>query len=157
MIGAAASKMEQEPAMTVTTTKFGPIQVDPEKVLTLTTPFLGFPESRRFVLRPHGKDSPFIWLQSLDNPDLAFVTINPAVIAPAYRPDVLPLVREELAIGEARELELLVIITVPKGDFQAMTANLLGPVAINTARRLARQVLLDPQRYDPCWPVLKEE
>jgi len=141
--------------MKVTTARFGEIQVDRDKVITLTSPFLGFPESRRFVLRPHGDNSPFMWLQSLDNPELAFVMINPVFITPGYRPDLLPLVREELEVENARELEMLVILTIPSGRIEAMTANLLGPVAINAGKRRAKQVLLDPMQYDPCWPVLK--
>jgi len=157
MTEAATSEKEQIPVITVATTRFGTIEVDPGKIITFSTPFLGFPESRRFVLRPHGKDSPFFWLQSLENPDLAFVTINPALIAPTYQPNVLSLAREELDIDAADKLEILVILTIPKGNFQAMTANLLGPVVINPAKRLARQVLLDPIHYDPCWQVFQEQ
>ena len=50
-------------------------------------------------------------------------------------------------------LEILLILTIPKENPEGMTANLLGPVAINSHMRLAKQVLQDPTRYDACWPV----
>lgn len=142
---------------TMKTSKFGEITIDPDKVITMTTPFLGFPESMRFVLRPHGEESPFIWLQSLDNPDLAFVMINPTLLIPAYRPEISPMILDELEVKEPQQLELLVILTIPKGRIEEMTANLLGPVAINPLKRIAKQVPLDPTKYDPCWQVLVED
>ncbi|MDH3392473.1 MAG: flagellar assembly protein FliW [Desulfobulbaceae bacterium] len=142
---------------TMMTAKFGEITIDPEKIITMTTPFLGFPESSRFVLRPHGEKSPFIWLQSLDNPDLAFVMINPTLLIPAYCPEIPPMVLDELEVNEQQQLELLVILAIPHGRIEEMTANLLGPVAINPMKRIAKQVPLDPTRYDPCWQVLVED
>ncbi len=139
---------------TMMTAKFGEISIDADKIITMSTPFLGFPESRRFVLRPHGPESPFIWLQSLDDPNLAFVTINPVLLIPAYRPEIPPMILDELAVKDAGQLELLVILTIPQGRIEEMTANLLGPVAINPGKRIAKQVPLDPTRYDPCWQVL---
>ncbi len=140
----------------VQTSRFGEITVREDKLITMTTPFLGFPESKRFVLRPHGPESPFMWLQSLDNPNLAFVVIQPAVLIPQYKPEISVHVKKELQIPNGNEPDLLLILTIPKNNPQAMTANLLGPVAINPVERLAKQVLLDPVKYDACWPVFVE-
>ena len=139
------------------TTKFGKITIDLDKIITMTTPLLGFPESVRFILRPHGEKSPFVWLQSLDDPNLAFVMINPTLLIPAYHPDIPPVILDELKTNDPKQLELMVILTIPKGHMEQMTANLLGPVAINPTTKLAKQVPLDPTTYDPCWQVLVEE
>lgn len=138
----------------VTTSRFGEIEVDGEKTIAMTSPFLGFPESNRFVLLPHSPSSPFMWLQSLDTPKLAFVVIQPGVINPEYNPAVNSQVRKELMASHDAELELLVILTIPKDQPKNLTANLLGPVVINSKKRLAKQVLLDPTEYDPCWPII---
>lgn len=97
-----------------------------------------------------------MWLQSLDDPDLAFVVIQPAVFDSDYRPKLNQAVRAELGIVSEQEQEILVILTIPRGKPQEMTANLLGPVVLNIIRRVARQVLLDPAQYDPCRPVLAD-
>lgn len=140
---------------TIQTSRFGPLDINEEKIITMTTPFLGFAEERRFILLPHGPDSVFWWLQSVDNPDLAFVVIQPAKIAPQFNPAIAPQLRQEVQAAESAELELLVILTIPKGRPEAMTANLLGPILLNPVKRLAKQILLDPAQYDPCWPVMK--
>lgn len=144
-----------EEYMEVQTSRFGVVKVDRSKVITMTTPFLGFPESRRFFLRPHSEDSPFMWLQSLDNPQLAFVVVQPQLFLNDYAPDLQRFILEELKFAKDSDKEILVILTIPPGKPQEMTANLLGPVVINTAKRLAKQVLLDPGKYDPCRKVLQ--
>lgn len=67
------------------------------------------------------------------------------------------MILDELEVKEPQQLELLVILTIPKGRIEEMTANLLGPVAINPLKRIAKQVPLDPTKYDPCWQVLVED
>ena len=141
---------------TIQTSRFGQLDINEEKIITMTTPFLGFTESRRFILLPHGPDSAFWWLQSVDNPKLAFVVIQPVRIDPGYQPTIATQFQQELQALEPGELEILVILTIPQGQPEAMTANLLGPVVLNPIKRLAKQVLLDPIRYDPCWPVMGE-
>ncbi len=153
-MAAPVSTNEEAAWITVQTSRFGPVTVDPARIITMVSPFLGFPDSRRFFLRPHSEKSPFLWLQSLDRPELAFVTIQPAIILPEYRPEIPEVVRQELEMEPGARPDLLVILTIPAGRPREMTANLLGPVALNVERRLGKQVLLDPGRYDPCWPVL---
>ena len=140
---------------TIQTSRFGRLDIDEEKIITMTTPLLGFAAERQFILLPHGPKSAFWWLQALDNPDLAFVVIQADTINPQYRPTIPDHFQRELQAADQGELELLVILTIPKGQPEAMTANLLGPVALNPVKKLAKQILLDPTRFDSCWPVMK--
>ena len=139
--------------MKVQTSRFGVLEIDDAKIITMTQPFLGFPDSNRFILQPHGPESPCMWMQSLDEPGLAFVVIPPATIHYQYRPELPKYVKDELQADESSTLDTLVILTIPRDDPSAVTANLLGPVAINVNKRLAKQVLLDPLKYDCCWPI----
>lgn len=139
----------------VKTSRFGDLIVETDKIITMTSPFLGFPESKCFFLQPHGPDSPFMWFQSLDEPDLAFVVIHPAAINQEYKPELTKSVKEELQLNEGQGFEFLLILTIPKNNPQEMTANLLGPIAFNVKKRLAKQVLLDPAKYDCSWPVFQ--
>ncbi len=142
-----------EGMLRVATSRFGEIEVDEKKLITLTTPFLGFPDSRRFVLRPHSPESPFMWLQSVEDQNLAFVVVQPEVVKPDYHPQLTAHDRQELRLAADQDLQILVILTVPSGRPKEITANLLGPLAINVRDRVAKQVLLDPGKYDVCWPV----
>jgi flagellar assembly factor FliW len=137
----------------IPTSRFGEIEVATDKIISMTSPFLGFPESNRFVLLPHGEKSPFLWLQSLDDPELAFVVIQPEIIRPDYQPSLPGGIRQELRLEDGDLQEILVILTIPHGKPLEMTANLLGPVIINANLRLAKQVLLDHTRHETRWPV----
>ncbi len=137
----------------VETSRFGTIEVDPDKIITMTAPFLGFSESIRFVLRPHAADSPFMWLQSLDNPELAFVVISPTLLQKKYDPTIPKQAINELGIQSAQEIDMLLLLTIPAGNPQEMTANQLGPLIINTTKRLAKQIVLDPKKYNACMPL----
>ncbi len=155
MNSAIAQNMDE--TISVETSRFGTIEVELERVITMTKPLLGFPESNRFVLRPHSKESPFMWLQSLDNPKLAFVVIQAATIMSEYQPTIPASCRQELELNGAKPHDLLLLLTIPEGKPEEMTANLLGPLVVNPARRLASQILLDPASYDPCWPVFSKD
>jgi flagellar assembly factor FliW len=140
----------------IKTSRFGEIEINAAKIITMTSPFLGFPDEKRYVLVPHGAESAFWWLQAVDNPELAFVVIQPAIINPQYAPTIHPAVVQELQADSPEGIELLIILTIPRGNPEQMTANLLGPVALNATKRLAKQVLLDPAHYSSCWPVFQK-
>ncbi len=142
---------------TIKTSRFGEIAIDETKVIIMTSPFLGFPNDKEFFLLPHAPQSPFWWLQATNNPELAFVVIQPSLLDISYNPKISNSIQEELNIHDEQDQEILVILTIPTGHPEQMTANLLGPVVINTSKRLAKQVLLDPTRYTPCWPIGGEE
>ena len=126
-----------ETTMTVQTSRFGEITVDSERVISLLSPFLGFPESTRFILKSHGPKSPFMWLQSLDNPQLAFVVLPAALTGLDYRPEIPRQIGKDLMITGDSDREILLILTIPKNNPKEMTANLLGPIVLNPGKRLA--------------------
>ncbi len=140
--------------MIIKTTRFGEIEIDENKIIFFPRGILGFPDQRRFVLLPHREDSPFCWLQAVDDPDLTFVVVNPFVINPDYKPEFKDEVLSGLEIEEGDVIDLLSIVTVPRENPQAMTANLLGPIVINVSKRLAKQVVLDPHKYPLKYPLL---
>lgn len=148
---------EGKKMLTVSSSRFGEIQADPDKIITMTSPFLGFPDSKRFMLIPHGEDTPFMWLQSLDDPQLAFVVIPALILVPEYNPVIPAQARQELNTGPEDELNILLLLTIPHNNPQKMTANLLGPLMINPEQRLAKQIILDPNKWDPRWPVFTDD
>jgi flagellar assembly factor FliW len=61
-----------------------------------------------------------------------------------------------LEAGVAGDLSLFAIVTIPVGNPMGLTANLLGPVALNPVRRLARQLVLDDRLYSHRHPVMAD-
>jgi flagellar assembly factor FliW len=115
--------------------------------LEFATGLPGFPEAHRFVLVHLGDpDSPFSILRSLDQPDLEFVVAPPGMFFPDYEPEIDDSLAGRLALRNADDALLLMIVTVadPPSD---STANLLGPIVVNRHTRSAAQAVLDAGRY----------
>lgn len=124
----------------VATKAGGSALVDENHVIRIIDGLVGFSEYENFALIPQANESPFLWLQSMDDPKLAFITIDPRVFAPQYVPAVLG---GELKVVGLERIEsgiVLAIVVIPE-DPRRMTANLLGPVIINPVTRLGRQVI----------------
>lgn len=133
--------MTDQPATRRIKTKGGDeVEILESHVLRVIDGLLGFPDLESYALLPHREDSPFLWLQSLDEPQLAFLTINPCVFVPEYLPRVLAADLESIGLTSLDGSIVLSIVVIPD-DPKQMTANLLGPVVINPATKLARQVI----------------
>jgi len=131
----------------VKTQRFGPIEVSPEDIITFPEGLLGFPECTRFVVIQHKEGSPFRWLQSVEHAELAFLIIDPAELVPDYAPIMEDQVALDLGLTEETARLVYTIVTIPRGNPQAMTLNLAGPIVINGETRIARQLVLTDERY----------
>jgi len=103
----------------------------------------------------HDTEAPFKWLQSLDEPALAFVIIDPELLLTDYHIEVSGDVLAEMQGSEADELSTAVILTIPSDDPGRMTANLRGPLLMNQRTKLCKQLVLSdefPTRH-PLFPV----
>jgi flagellar assembly factor FliW len=133
--------------MLVKSTRFGAQEVEEEKIIRMPAGMLGFAEARRFVLLTPPKPGPFLWLQAVDNPDLAFVVVDAKECAPGYTFSLTPEEFEslELADEHAEAIFLLVVTMAPNPC--DITVNLQGPIVLNPERMLARQIVLDGASY----------
>jgi len=132
--------------MKIETTRFGTLEVDDEVIIHMTKPVLGFEEYRAYVLVETRDFEPFKWFQSVENPDLAFVVVNPLMFFPDYMIEVNPKEIEELNIDDVADIVTYAIVTIPT-DYTRMTANLQGPVLINIRTRLAKQLVMVNSRH----------
>jgi carbon storage regulator len=64
---------------------------------------LGFEQIKDYVLLANPTEAPFAWLQVEDNASLAFVVINPFLVAPDYQPDIPESDVEFLGLEEASD------------------------------------------------------
>ncbi|MBI4796879.1 MAG: flagellar assembly protein FliW [Deltaproteobacteria bacterium] len=148
-------KTPTEPvSATIATKHFGEIVVREDQIITFSPGLLGFGELHRYILIEHGQDSPFLWLQCVDKSDPAFVVIDPIFVLPDYQIGPITGIEKELDVQNLRDLKLLVILTIPPGRPQDMTANLMGPLLINLANRRGKQLVLESSPYSHKHPVL---
>ncbi|MBX3111117.1 MAG: flagellar assembly protein FliW [Fimbriimonadaceae bacterium] len=131
----------------VQTTRFGLVPYAAADVVTFTHGLLGFPGLRDFVLVNHKDDSPFRWLQSVEDGDTAFLVVDPANYVADYAPEMPP--HDAEAVGADAETPVLVytIVTIPRGRPTDMTINLAGPIVINAATGKAVQVVVEGDAY----------
>ncbi len=139
----------------VKTTRFGDIEIDEKDVIMLPAGIIGFPELKQYVLLDHDQESPFKWLQSLEDSAIAFVMINPLLFKPDYLVEVNEAEVADLAIESEEEAVVSVIITMPS-DPQKMTANLKAPVIFNLKNRRGRQIILNNSEYTTRHNIMEE-
>ncbi|RZI80498.1 MAG: flagellar assembly protein FliW, partial [Microbacterium sp.] len=77
-----------------------------------------------------------------------FLVMPPAPFFPDYAPEVGDEVVDELQIGSADDVIVLLVLNAGE-SLDSTTANLMAPVLINTVTRRASQVILD----DPNLPI----
>jgi len=131
----------------VNTVRFGEIEVDEEKILRFKEGIPAFEDEHEFLLIPYDKESPIIFMQSLQSPDLAFLVTSPFIFFPDYSFEIDDEITEDLEIKSQDDLQIYSILTVPNGEVKKMTANLMAPVVLNGKNMLAKQVVLDKSPY----------
>jgi flagellar assembly factor FliW len=102
----------------------------------------------------HKPDSPFFWLQSADDPELAFIVMNPQLVMPDYAVHLAKEDRQALQVKGEDPLVIYGLVTIPRGNPADMTINLLGPLVINSAAGVGRQVVMSGSDYSHRHPVL---
>jgi len=141
--------------MKILTKRFGLLEADPEKVLAFPYGLIGFSEYKQYlVIDVEGGDGCLKLLQSLDEPGLEFLIMDPRCVFPDYDPELYPADVAGLEVDSPDDLMLMVVVTVPK-DVRKMTANLQAPLVINPKRRLGKQVVLASPEYTTKHSVLK--
>ena len=140
--------------MKIMTTRFGEVEVKDEKILHFPEGIIGFHSLKRFVLL--GKESQLVmWLQAVDNPKIAFIVVNPFLFEPDYNPRLTEDDLAFLKVNEVKDLHILAIVVVPE-DPEKMTANLLGPIVVNTKDKIGKQVILLDGDYSVKHPIVKK-
>ncbi|GIW74915.1 MAG: flagellar assembly factor FliW [Phycisphaerales bacterium] len=130
--------------MHVKTTRFGVVEIADDKVITFPQGLLGFPDHRRYCLLEPGEDACFFWLQSIDEPALAFVVTDPALFFKDYQVPIRPEQAKALDIDKLEDAQVFVIVNKVG---QTLTANLQGPLLINTLNLTGQQLVLADKRW----------
>jgi flagellar assembly factor FliW len=111
-------------------------------VLTFSEPMPGFPRYRDYALVAADGTGLILWLQAVDPDGPRFLMIPAASFFPDYVPALPGSVVAELELGGASDARLYCVVTVPRGDVSAATANLRAPVVVNPVSGRAQQVVL---------------
>ncbi len=133
--------------MKIEGTRFGIIEFEQDDVVQFGEGLIGFPELRQYVLLNHKPESPFRWLQSLEEPSLAFLVTDPIPWVEEYSPDIPDEVGEALGISSEDPVLVYTTAAIPPGSPTDMTINLAAPIVVNPVSREGFQVVLDNEAY----------
>jgi len=138
--------------MEIETSRFGTISVDDQRLMTFPRGLLGFPNHQRFALIQTGQGNYFFWLQSVDDPNLAFVVTDPTIFFKDYEVPMREETLGDLAFSDLKFAQVFVICN-KIGDW--LTGNLLGPIIVNSDNRIAQQVVLTEKKWTTRQPLLR--
>lgn len=140
--------------MTIETRDFGSMELDENALLEFRAPVFGFETLSRFVLLSDDETGPgLLWLQSLENPEVCFILLDPEELSLDYQPEIA---RNVLDLLQLEDAPIVRVIAVVPADFQQATVNLKSPIVINPKNRWAAQVILDAD-YPIRMPLFDKE
>ena len=134
--------------MNIKTTRFGEIEINDDKIIEFEQGIPGFDEEKQIVIIPYDEKSPFLFMQSVKQEDLAFLIINPFLIFADYEFEIDDASIEDLTVKQSEDLLIYTIITMNEGDIKKMTTNLVAPIVINKENNKAKQVVLEKSKYN---------
>ena len=150
--------MSEAEVQTVTfnNAKFGEVTIDCRDLLEFPYGLPGFERFKQYGLIEIEEEAPFLRLLSLDEPRLGFVILNPVLIWPDYNPDIGREDLEGLGIEKVEQLAIYCIVTLSDTP-QNVTANLRGPICINTETMKAKQMILVDERYQTKHSIMESQ
>jgi flagellar assembly factor FliW len=143
--------------MNIETVKFGNVEVEESRIFDFVLPVIGFNDLSKYVIIEPNKDNLFKWLQSAEDPDLAFPIISVAALNYDYSIDISDDVIQSLEIKNAESLLVMNITSIPQDNPQGTTINLLAPLIFNLENQKAGQIVLSGSGYDISYPMFKKD
>ncbi len=139
---------------------FGEIEIADDKIITLEKGMIGFPQLNHFALifdeEKGQKETSIMWLQSMDDTDIAFPVMLPHAVKEDYNPNVNEEIVAPLGTLTEENTYILVTVTVPK-RIEDFSVNLKAPIVINMDNRKGVQLIVEddfPVKYK-VYDVLK--
>jgi flagellar assembly factor FliW len=106
----------------------------------------GLEDETGFILLPiEGNDS-FQVMQSITNPLIALIVVNPYILVPDYSFEIDDSTLESLSIKVQEDVMVLVVMTL-KEPFESSTLNLQAPLVFNSTNQNAKQMILNDTKY----------
>jgi flagellar assembly factor FliW len=125
-------------------TNFGKLTYEPDSIVEFPNGLPGFEERRRFLAVTFPHTQPLVFLQSLEDSGLCFITLPVLSIDRQYRLEVSEDDLKSVGLASKRQPRIgedvacLAILTLQPGG---TTANLLAPVVINVRNLKAVQAI----------------
>jgi len=134
----------------VSTTRFGEVEVDDNRIVDFPLGVPGFAGAKRFFLVDHREN--IWWLQAVDDADLAFIVTEPFSLFPEYSFKLTDDIESLLHIEDPQSIVVLAILSV---DVSGAQVNLRAPIIINSMKLLGAQIVTDDESHSFKTPLPK--
>jgi flagellar assembly factor FliW len=117
---------------TLKSTRFGDVELADESVVEFPSGLIGL-SGNRYALIPHGDDGTFVWLHSMDDPDLALPLTKPWGFFPRYEVELSDSEAERIGVSDPAQAEVFVTVRAAE-EPRSFSANLRAPIIISGGR-----------------------
>jgi len=114
--------------ITLESTRFGTLEIPHEAVVEFPNGLIGL-GGHRYALLAREEDATFIWLHSLDDPDLALPLTNPWRFFSAFEVELSDDEAERLGVDDAGDTTVYVTVRAAE-TLEDFSANLRAPILI---------------------------
>lgn len=135
--------------MQLHTKDYGVIDYEEKDLFHFPDGLFGFSEVQHYLplCLNEEEDSTILLLQGVENPEVAFVVINPFSLDPDYAPNLNEEELTYLGVKDAEELSYYVTCVL-QADYLDNTVNLKCPLVINPENHKGMQVILEASGYE---------
>ena len=131
----------------INTLRFGELEIEEKDVIRFADGIPAFEDEHEFVVLPYEEGTPYMFLQSMMTPELAFLMTDPFVFFSDYSFELDDENMDKLEIKTMDDVLVCTLISIPRSGVADMTTNLLAPVVINRHTMQARQIVLEKTQY----------
>jgi flagellar assembly factor FliW len=117
---------------TLKSTRFGDVELADDAVVEFPNGLIGL-RGTRYALVPHGDDGTFVWLHSMEDPDLALPLTRPWNFFADYEVELSDSEAERIGVSDPSQAD--VYVTVRAGEtIEDFRANLRAPILVAGGR-----------------------
>jgi flagellar assembly factor FliW len=118
--------------MTFESSRFGTLEIETEEVIEFPAGLIGL-GGARYALLTTDDQSPFAWLQSIDDPELALPITNPWLFFADYAVDVDDAEAKRIGVEDPSKVDVWVTVRAA-AELQGFSANLRAPILVWNGR-----------------------
>ena len=117
---------------TLKSTRFGDVEISDDALVEFPNGLIGL-RGTRYALVPHDATGTFIWLHSMEDPDLALPVTKPWTFFPRYEVELSDSEAERIGVSDPGQAEVFVTVRATE-EAQNFSANLRAPIIISSGR-----------------------
>lgn len=134
--------------------RIGKFDFTSDDLIVLSSPIIGFNNLSEFLFISSPEFLPFSYFQSVEDVNVTFIIAEIKPLFPEFKLKITKADKKVLKIAPNDEIASFGIVVV-REDPQKATINLKAPLVINTNKKLAKQIVLDDDKYQIKTPLFR--